>query len=219
MGGHAAWITAAVRGTATEVRVEEIFADLGYWLEEIGVWAWVVAPFLMAAIAILPVPAEAPAMINGMLFGAVLGSVITWVGAMLGAVISFELARSLGRPLAERLLRPSALEAADRTVLDAGWQGMLVGRFVPLVAFTALNWGAGLTPVPRWRFVWTTAVGIVPGVIVFTASGTGVAALLARLSPVAAALAIAFLAALVVWAYRRQRRRANVAESRRDDEG
>jgi len=150
--------------------------------------------------------------------GAILGSVITWTGAMLGAVISFELARSLGRPLAERFLRRSALEAADRTVLEAGWQGMLVGRFVPLVAFTALNWGAGLTPVPRWRFVWTTAIGIVPGVIVFTASGTGVAALLARLSPVSAALAVAFLAALLVWAYRRQRRRRNLPGESPDSE-
>lgn len=199
--------------------MEELFADLEYWLGEIGVWAYVVAPLVMAAVAVLPVPAEAPAMINGMLFGALFGSVITWMGAMLGAVASFELARRLGRPLAERVLRPSALEAADRTVLEAGWQGMLVARFVPLVAFTALNWGAGLTPVPRWRFVWTTAIGIVPGVIVFTASGTGVAALLARLSPVAAALAIAFLVALVVWAYRRQRRPAKLAERSRDPEG
>lgn len=201
-----------------EVGVEEIFADLGYWLDEIGVWAYVVAPVVMAAVAVLPVPAEAPAMINGMLFGALFGSLITWTGAMIGAVISFELARRLGRPLAERFLRPSALVAADRTVLETGWQGMLIARFVPVVAFTALNWGAGLTPVSRWRFVWTTAVGIVPGVILFTASGTGVAALLARLSPIAAALAAGFLAALVVWAYRRQRRPGNLAEGSPDSE-
>lgn len=187
--------------------MEQLFTDLGHWLEGIGVLAYVVAPLIMAAVAILPIPAEAPAMVNGMLFGWLVGSIVTWAGAMLGAMVSFEFARSFGRPLAERFLTPAALEAADRTVLEAGWGGMLAARFIPIIAFTALNWGAGLTPVTRWRFIWTTAVGIVPGVIVFTASGSGLAMLLARLSPFAAGLAVGILAVLLVWGYRRSKER------------
>jgi len=41
-----------------------------------------------------------------------------------------------------------------------------------------------LTPVPRWRFFWTTAVGILPGAIAFTAAGAGVSWLATRLPAV-----------------------------------
>lgn len=181
--------------------MESWFQDIGVWLEGLGPLAYVAAPAIMALVAIFPIPAEAPAMLNGALFGPVVGSAISWVGAMIGAVISFELARALGRPLAERLLSAAALDRADRAVLRAGWWGLLVARFIPLIAFTALNWGAGLTPVSRWRFVWTTGLGILPGVILFTTSGVGLAALY-RASPgltVALVLALVALGALV-WA-------------------
>ena len=58
--------------------MQTLFSDLQLWLESIGLTAYVVAPMIMAAVAILPIPAEAPAMMNGMLFGPVAGTAITW---------------------------------------------------------------------------------------------------------------------------------------------
>ena len=186
--------------------MEQLFSDLEVWMAAAGVWAYIVAPAVMAAVAVLPIPAEAPAMINGALFGPVVGTAMSWLGAMLGAWISFELARAWGRPLAARFLSPSALAKTDDAVSRAGWWGMLVARFIPLIAFTALNWGAGLTAVGRWRFLWTTGVGILPGAIVFTASGTGLAMILKRAGPVGSVLAIATLVVLAIWIVLRQRR-------------
>ena len=160
--------------------VEALVYEFGAWLESIGAWAYVLAPLAMAFVAILPIPAEFPAVLNGMMFGPVLGTLFTWGGALAGAQISFELARKLGRPLAERFVHQRSLEKADQIVLKADWWGLLLPRFIPLIAFTALNWGAGLTPVPRRRFFWTTAVGIFPGALVFTASGAGLPFLLER---------------------------------------
>jgi len=184
--------------------LEALFHQIGGWLEGAGAWGVVIAPLVMAAVAILPIPAEAPALVNGMLFGPVGGTVVTWLGAMLGAVASFEIGRAAGRPAAERWLRPDALERADRLVIRAGWRGLLIARFVPLIAFTALNWGAGLTPVPRWTFVWTTAVGILPGAILFTVTGWALTGLVGGLPWIALALAAA-LAAWGFWRYRRPR--------------
>lgn len=189
--------------------MEQFFYDIGAWMETLGGWAYLIAALLMAGVAILPIPAEAPAMVNGALFGPIAGTVVSWVGAMTGAMASFEIARALGRPAAERVLRPSALERADRLVLRAGWGGLLLARFMPLVAFTALNWGAGLTPIRRWRFFWTTAVGIVPGAIVFTSSGWGLTALLGHLPMVALGVA----ALLLVWIVWRTRRRTRAADA------
>ena len=163
--------------------MEALVYEFGAWLESIGVWAYFLAPLAMTLVAILPIPAEFPAVLNGMMFGPVLGTLFTWCGALAGAQISFELASRLGRPLAERFVPEKSLEKVDQMVLEADWWGLLLPRFIPLIAFTALNWGAGLTLVPRGRFFWTTAVGIFPGALVFTASGAGLPFLLERFPP------------------------------------
>lgn len=177
----------------------ELLADLEQGLRAMGGWAYAVAPLVMACVAILPVPAEAPAMLNGMLFDPVIGTAVTWLGAMGGAIASFELGRALGRPLVERLVSSTSLARADRVVAGVGWKGMLFARFLPVVAFTALNWGAGLTPVSRWRFCWTTGLGILPGAVIFTASGTGTAALLEGTYPGARWLPVALGVLFGLW--------------------
>ncbi len=166
-------------------------------VESLGPWAFAAAPLMMITVAILPIPAEIPAMINGMLFSLALATFITWSGAVVGALISFEISRRYGRPLAGRWLSERSLERADRLVRSAGWSGLLVLRLIPLVAFTAMNWAAGITAMKRWTFVWTTAVGILPGAILFTTSGTGLAALY-RIQPALAGI-IALLGVMVIW--------------------
>jgi len=191
--------------------MSELFADIQLWLAAMGAWAYVVAPLVMATVSVLPVPAEAPAMANGMLFGAAVGTVVTWSGAMLGAWISYEIARGWGRSLALRLVRQEAVERLDRVAEHAGWWGLLALRLVPVVAFTALNWGAGLCAVPRWRFVWTTALGIVPGVVLFTTSGVGLSALWRRSPPLAGAIVLALLVFAFIWERRRRMARSRAS--------
>lgn len=185
--------------------MEAVFTSLEVWMAGLGGWALLVAPLVMAAVSILPVPAEAPAMANGMLFGPVLGSGVTWVGAMLGAWISYEIARTGGRSVAGRFVREETTSRLDAAVEGAGWSGLLLLRLVPVVAFTALNWGAGLCNVPRGRFLWTTALGITPGVILFTSSGAGLGALWRRSPPMAVAVVTAILVVSAVWMVRRRR--------------
>ena len=176
----------------------EILDSLVYLIEESGAWVYVLAPLFMVTVAILPIPAEIPAMLNGMVFGARVGALITWSGAIVGAVVSFELARRFGRPLAEKLVSPPALAKADRLVLSAGWKGLLTVRLIPAVAFTLINWAAGLTSIGRATFVWTTAIGILPGAIVFTLSGAGLGALYRRHPQLALALGLLVLV-LIAW--------------------
>jgi uncharacterized membrane protein YdjX (TVP38/TMEM64 family) len=108
--------------------METLFSGIQAWIEATGAWAYVIALAVMAIVAILPIPAEAPAIMNGMLFGPVVGTAISWMGAMVGAWISFELARSVGRPVAHRFVSASALAKADEIAQGAGWWGLLVAR-------------------------------------------------------------------------------------------
>jgi len=168
------------------------------FIESSGAWMYFLAPLFMIVVAILPIPAEIPAMLNGMVFGARVGAAITWGGALVGALISFELARRLGRPLAERAVSRPALEKADRAVCSAGWPALLTLRLIPTVAFTLINWAAGLTPIRRWTFLWTTALGIIPGAIVFTVSGSGLGALYRRNPALGAAIIVLALSVILL---------------------
>lgn len=183
----------------------EVIQNISYWIAELGAWGYPLAVLLMAGVAVLPIPAEIPAMMNGVLFGPVIGVIVTWTGAMIGAVVSFELSRRFGRPLVEKVISGRAISKVDKVVSKASWPGLLIARFIPAIAFTALNWGIGLTACSRQRFIWTTAVGIFPGAILFVASGEGVARLY-RSHPTAATIISALaLAIIVLLAVRDQR--------------
>jgi len=141
------------------------------WLQEHRAAAYWLAPLLMIVVAILPIPAEIPAAMNGMLFGTVVGIAITWGGAVVGAQISYELARCFGRKLSRRFVKPEAMEKLER-LQHTEAPVLLMLRLTPVVAFTVVNWASGLLQVRRSTFMWTTAVGILPGAIAFTASGS-----------------------------------------------
>ncbi|MGE0161277.1 MAG: TVP38/TMEM64 family protein [Gemmatimonadales bacterium] len=184
------------------------------WLVGTGPWAYALAPLIMAAVSILPVPAEIPALLNGALFGPWIGTLVTWSGAMAGAWISFELSRAYGRPLARRLIGPAALDHVDRATVSAGWVSLLAVRLIPWVAFTALNWGLGLGPTSRGRFLWTTALGIIPGAFLFTTAGVGIGYLWQRSGAWGWGLAASVLAGVVVATVRRRRSQSALRRSR-----
>ncbi len=74
-----------------------------------------------------------------------------------------------------------------------------MARFIPAIAFTALNWGLGLTLCRRRTFLWTTALGILPGTILFVYSGEGFARLYARHPLLAVIVVLLVIAALIAW--------------------
>jgi uncharacterized membrane protein YdjX (TVP38/TMEM64 family) len=176
---------------------------VGTWIQNSGPLVYVLAPLFTTVVAVLPLPAEVPAVINGMVFGPVWGSLVTWLSALAGAQISFELARTYGRPAGERVVPGRWLDRADRTVSRAGWPALLALRLMPTIAFTAINWSAGLTAVRRSTFVWTTAVGILPGAIAFSAGGAGLLSLLRDTTSGTLLLGFAVSLLLLTWAVAR----------------
>ena len=116
---------------------------------------------------LLPLPAEAAALLNGTLFPPVIAFGLTWVMAMLGAGASYEIGRWAGRPPAVKLFGAQRLVRVERLVERAGWPTLLALRLSPVMAFTAINWASGILALSRPTFYWTVAVGLVPGTYVF----------------------------------------------------
>ena len=165
---------AAAAGEAAPQSPEVARSPIYTWLQDHRTAAYWLAPMLMVVVAILPIPAEIPAAMNGMLFGTIMGIIVTWAGAVIGAQISYELARFFGERASRRFVKREALAKLER-LERAEAPVLLMLRLTPIVAFTVVNWASGLLQVRRSTFVWTTVVGILPGTIAFTASGSAVA--------------------------------------------
>ncbi len=124
-----------------------------------------------AAVTLAPLPKNALSAGAGLIFGLTTGVAVVWVGAMLGAIAAVWLARALGRDTVERLTG-GRVERVDALLRRRGRLGVLVARLVPVLPFTAVNYGSGLSSVAFADYLAGTAVGIVPGTVAYVALGT-----------------------------------------------
>lgn len=120
----------------------------------------VLIAILVVHSVLVVVPIEVPMLAAISIYGTVAGIVYTWIGSMLSAYAAYFLAGRLGRPLLDRMMKPTALGDVHRAVTSLGDLGLLLLRFIPVVSFNALNYACGLAEVPLWSFTWTSALGI-----------------------------------------------------------
>ncbi|MBZ4210098.1 MAG: TVP38/TMEM64 family protein [Rhodoferax sp.] len=143
------------------------------YLLSFGSWAALVSAVIMVFQSVAaPLPAFVVTFANGLLFGWAWGALLSWSSAMLGAVLCFWIARSLGRPVVEKLVGSSqALETWDLFFTRYGNRAILVSRLLPFVSFDVVSYGAGLTPITLWNFVWATGIGQLPATLLYSYLG------------------------------------------------
>lgn len=116
---------------------------------------------------------------GGFLFGTVGATVIVVVAATLGATGIFVAARTgLGEPLRARA--GGWLRKLEKGVGENAVSFMLTMRLVPAVPFFVANLAPAFLGVPLGTYVWTTAVGIIPGTAVFASVGAGLGTVFAQ---------------------------------------
>jgi uncharacterized membrane protein YdjX (TVP38/TMEM64 family) len=128
------------------------------------------------AIVAFSLPGAAVASVTGgFLFGLALGTVFNVTAAVIGASAIFLAARwGLGRTLAARMDASEGTLKKFKTGLhEHEINVLLLMRLVPVVPFFVANLLPALVGVRFFNFLWTTAVGIIPGAIVFTWIGVG----------------------------------------------
>lgn len=135
-----------------------------------GAVAPVVFVAAYAAVTLLPVPKNVLSVGAGALFGFGPGTALVWLAAMLGAVAAFAVARAVD-PGALSWVVGRHRDRVLRVLHRHGLASVLIARLVPVAPFTAVNYVSGMSPVRRRDFVLGTAVGILPGTVVYVAVG------------------------------------------------
>lgn len=121
---------------------------------------------LYAIGSVVMLPGVAMSFAGAVLFGMWEGTLWTWIGATIGACLAFFVARGLGREFIDQLLA-GRFEELARRLQSHGFVGLLLLRLTPIFPFNALNFGAGLTAINFRHYFWATAIGILPGTLVY----------------------------------------------------
>ncbi|HYT05017.1 MAG TPA: TVP38/TMEM64 family protein [Gemmatimonadales bacterium] len=106
-------------------------------------------------------------LVGGAVFGFWWGSLLNLIGANLGASAAFWVARLLGREGLQAVLG-GRLSGIDRLAQHAGFAWLLRLRLIPVIPFNLINFASGLTAIPWRTYAAATALGIVPGTLVYT---------------------------------------------------
>jgi uncharacterized membrane protein YdjX (TVP38/TMEM64 family) len=172
------WLWAGC-GLLLAVAVAGSFAcPLGHWTAEFRHWARGLGPWGVAIFALLFVAATlvlAPdwplSITAGFVYG-FWGLPVVLAAATAAATLSFLAARYLLRDRVRALLanRPR-LAAIDRAVAEDGWKIVALLRLSPAVPFNLQNYLFGATAVPLSQYVAATAIGIVPGSLLYVYLG------------------------------------------------
>ena len=112
---------------------------------------------------------------GGLLFGMIFGTLGTTIGATLGASLLFWVAQtSIGSALRERA--GPFLSKMEKGFQEDAFFYMLATRLIPAVPFAVANIAPALLGAKFREFVLVTAIGIIPGVVLYTSIGTGLGA-------------------------------------------
>lgn len=122
---------------------------------------------IYAVVATFGLPATPLTLAGGAIFGTALGSLLNWLGAVLGASGAYWLARLIGSDSVRRLLGRHA-ERLDALLARPSFVSLIRLRLIPLVPFNAINFGSGLAGIPFRTYAAATALGIVPGTVIYT---------------------------------------------------
>lgn len=114
--------------------------------------------------------------LGGALFPQPLSTLYVVLGATVGATALFAAAKSAFGLFFRRRAR-GKMNRLKKGFKKAQASYLLFVRLVPLFPFWLVNLAAAFANIRLKRFIWTTAVGIIPGSFVFTQAGRGVASI------------------------------------------
>jgi uncharacterized membrane protein YdjX (TVP38/TMEM64 family) len=135
-----------------------------------GPWGPIAYILLFAIGPSFLVPGAVMTIAGGLAFGALWGAVWSLTGADLGALIAFGAGRFLGRSFVDWAIGHRFQQVLSRLARN-GFYVTLYLRIVPLIPYNAFNLLAGASPIRFRDYFWASAIGMIPGTILFAFLG------------------------------------------------
>jgi len=138
----------------------------------LGQWAPLLTVPIHIIVALSPIPSDIISIANGAVYGFVTGTVLSWFAWWIAAILEFGLGYRVR----------TDLHIVDHTEKIPKWMRRfpvshplyLIGaRQIPWIGGHITSFVPGASGVPLKRFVWCSAIAVIPGAIVMAAIGAG----------------------------------------------
>lgn len=152
---------------------EQYFTSMLLWVDGLGTMGAIAFVVIYATATIVCIPGSILALCGGALFGIFWGAVVVFLGGFIGAVSAFCLGRYLLNNWAKRqLIKNRYLRAINRAIASEGWKFASLLHLSPIIPFNMLNYALGASKLALNDFIVATAIGIIPGVVLYTLIGS-----------------------------------------------
>lgn len=133
-----------------------------------------IAPLLFLILYCLATLLLLPTMVltlaGGALFGPLLGTLLNLIGATLGAASAFCISRYWALEWFTKKRGPR-LNKLIIGVERSGWQFVALLRLTPIIPFSLVNYGLGITRIKFSHYLLTTFIFLMPAEIIYTYCG------------------------------------------------
>lgn len=142
------------------------------FIRQAGIWGPLVSVFVYVMLGMTVIPSEPITLLIGALFGPLTATLVAGTGNTLAAIVEFYLGRHLGKAT-------NFLEKKEKLPLGLGKLKVespmfLIGaRMIPGYGPKVVSVLAGVYHVPLWRYIWTTAIPVFLGALIFAYGGHG----------------------------------------------
>ncbi|GAA0746064.1 TVP38/TMEM64 family protein [Clostridium oceanicum] len=136
------------------------------YIKSYGMVAPIVYIVMFTFVPLTLFPDSILAISGGMVFGMIWGTLYTIIGALFGAVLSFYISRILGRSVVSKIVKNKG-RYFEEGVEKKGFILILILRLIPLIPFDVISYLAGLSKIKFKDFILGTAIGIIPGILIF----------------------------------------------------
>jgi len=147
-------------------------ASLIDWVQLRGSVGVVVFIIAYALATVLFLPGWIFTVSAGLVYGIVRGTAIALTGATIGATLAFLVARYVLRENVEQFAKKNPrFKAIDDAIGANGWKIIGLLRLSPLIPFNVRNYFYGITSVSLGAYVAISAIGMLPGTLLYAYLG------------------------------------------------
>lgn len=139
-------------------------------VRRMGLMAPIAFILIYAGATLVFIPKNLLSVAAGSVFGMIGGTFLVLAGATLGAIVAFLVARKIGRSSVERL-SGRRISNLNTRISERPFMSIFIGRLIPIVPFTLLNYAAGLSSVGITVYVAASIIGMLPGTTSYVALG------------------------------------------------
>ncbi len=142
-------------------------------LRGFGLWTPLVSVLLMALQSVLaPLPGSLIAAANGAIYGVWWGTLLSWVGGMAGGLVTYALGRWLDAVIAHRWKTTRLWQRLTEVSVSRGFWIVLIARMTPIISLDFIGYLAGIARMPLFSYTLANAIGMIPGMLAYTAIGS-----------------------------------------------